>query len=188
MMNAKDIDVRPMHYDKVSAFWALNAKFTEAFAGTPIFLKNTKEGKVYRLDEEGKQLGIWTDATMIADSPKEKCMINLKKINMPMLLKEQKLHSSCCIQFDSTDGYSTVCSKEKVRCWEDVRRFGRYLKKMCLIDRFEKAGIDVKTGLTGYKLADEAKDRNNSGDSDEIEFQNLTVDKSAMGQFKTVVT
>lgn len=125
MMNAKDIDVRPMHFDKVSAFWAFNAKFSEAFAGTPIYLKNTKEGKVYRLDEEGKQLGVWTDATIIADSPKDKCMINTKKIVLPTVLKEQKLHPSCCIQFDSQDGFSTVCSKEKIRCWEDVRRFGR---------------------------------------------------------------
>lgn len=125
MMNAKDTEVRPMHYDKVSAFWAFNAKFSEAFAGKPIYLKNTQEGKVYKLNDDGTQLGVWVDATMIVDSPKEKCMISLKKVNMPMQLKEQKLHPSCCIQFDSTDGLSTVCSKEKVRCWEDVRRFGR---------------------------------------------------------------
>lgn len=148
MMNAKDNEVRPMHYEKVSAFWAFNAKFSEAFTGAPIYLKNTQEGKVYRLNDDGTQLGVWVEAAAISDSPKERCMINLRKVNLPVVLKEQKLAPACCIQFDSIDGFSTVCSREKVRCWEDIRRFGRYLKKMCLIDRFEKQGIDVQTGLT----------------------------------------
>lgn len=59
---------------------------------------------------------------------------------------------------------------------------------MCLIDRFEKQGIDITLGLTPYKLADESKDGNQNGDSDDIPFQNFTIDKSVMGQFETVVS
>jgi len=36
MMNAQDSEYRPMNEDKVAAFWALNVKYREAFAGTPI--------------------------------------------------------------------------------------------------------------------------------------------------------
>jgi hypothetical protein len=36
MMNSKDLEYRPMNHEKVAAFWALNVKYREAFAGTPI--------------------------------------------------------------------------------------------------------------------------------------------------------
>jgi hypothetical protein len=90
---------------------------------------------------------VWTDASQIVDTPKEKCKIEMRKVILPTEFKDKKLEPWCCISFDSTDGHSTVCSKEKVRCWEDVRRFGRYLKKKCLTDRFDEAGTDIQLGL-----------------------------------------
>lgn len=59
---------------------------------------------------------------------------------------------------------------------------------MCLIDRFEKQGIDIQTGLTPFKLQDESKDQNGGANDADIPFTNLTVDKSVMGQFETVVS
>lgn len=60
---------------------------------------------------------------------------------------------------------------------------------MCLTDRFEKAGLDLQLSLTPYKLQNESADSSSSGDgSDEINFNNLTVDKSVSGQFETVVS
>jgi hypothetical protein len=58
---------------------------------------------------------------------------------------------------------------------------------MCLIDRFEKAGIDIQMGLLPYKLNDKMDDGAGGAGDDDIAFQNLTVDKSVVGQFETVV-
>jgi len=80
-----------MNHEKVSAFWAINVKFREAFAGTPIYLKNNTDGKTYRLDEDGRSMGVFTDASTIVDTPKERCKINMKNVVMPTELLDKKL-------------------------------------------------------------------------------------------------
>jgi len=123
------------------------------------------EGKVHKLDEEGIDLGVWMDPVTLVDTPKEKCKIDFRKITLPTEFVDQKLNEFCCIQMDSIDGHSTVCSKEKVRCWEDVRHWGRLVRKKCLTDRFEKNGTDIQLGLQPFKLNDEGAG-NNAGGTD----------------------
>jgi hypothetical protein len=69
-----------------------------------------------------------------------------------------------------------------------VRRFGRYLKKKCLTDRFDKAGTDIQLGLQPYKLQDEDPSDGNNKDNEDIPFQSLTVDGAIQGQFETIVS
>jgi len=80
-----------MNHEKVNAFWAINVKFREAFTGTPIYLKNNTDGKTYRLDEEGRSMGVWADASQIVDTPKERCKINMKNVVMPTEFLDKKL-------------------------------------------------------------------------------------------------
>lgn len=54
-----------------------------------------------------------------------------------------KFDSYCCAVFRTDDGVETMCSVGKPRCWYKMRKFARFIRKVCIEDHATAAGLNI---------------------------------------------
>jgi len=109
----------------------------------PIWVKIDKNKKLL-LNKDGGETVI--DITKIKDQGSGNlCKMTFSNIPMPIeFMKEgYKFDSYCCAVFRTEDGVETMCSVGKPRCWYKMRKFARYIRKVCIEDHATAAGLNV---------------------------------------------
>lgn len=114
----------------------------------PIWVKIDKNKKQL-LNKDGGEMVL--DITKIKDQGSGNlCRMSFSNIKMPMdFLKEgYKFDTYCCATFRTEDGLETMCNVGKPRCWYGMRRFARYIRKMCIEDHATAAGLNLADVLS----------------------------------------
>lgn len=109
----------------------------------PIWVKIDKNKKLL-LNKDGGETVI--DITKIKDQGSGNlCKMTFKNISMPIEFMREgyKFDSYCCVVLRTEDGVETMCNVGKPRCWYKMRKFARYIRKVCIEDHATAAGMNV---------------------------------------------
>lgn len=113
------------------------------------------------------------------------CAFQVTQVDIPdeVMGAGFKFESYCCIKFNTeSKGMMTMCNVNKPRCWQDIRAFGRLMRKICLQDHLTKAGLPVEPGLAKEKQGgsgDAANGEDTDSAGDEIKEQKDVYEISA---------
>jgi hypothetical protein len=108
------------------------------------------------VDKSTKQLVNKHGGEMLMDLTKIKdngtsnlCKMTFSNIVLPLeFVKEgYKFDTYCCALFQTEDGMETICHVNRPRCFYKMRRFARYMRKICIQDHAATAGLNINDSL-----------------------------------------
>jgi hypothetical protein len=96
---------------------------------------NTTDIEVYLDADVNKKAVLVTKE--IDDQGDKWCRIKYRGVAVPeeFLAAGYKIEGYCCVQFRVKGATTTMCNVNRPRCWYEMRKFARLIRKYCIISK-----------------------------------------------------